>query len=364
MVKEGGGPTSSYRLNKVLKKTSSTMVTVDETSLVLAAATVLLLIKHRYDSVRAANKGSSIEFQTYTPCFLEARFTLPQHVTLANGLSCAIEQFVQFLPDAFAKGFKESKAEASASLSSNNGLISLSSLAHPVAAIGSAFASLLANSKNYVGIFVSDPQDALVVDLACQTNELVSCWWGESAVPEMELMEKILLSTEARIVVVSHDALDSVLGIAGSCLKLKYIFVSGVEKLSAHHVQLANNMKLKIECLSDVIKGKESNKQTTSDTAKRGPSDICSIVFELASGKHSKSRLLRGVILTHLNLAVSTSAVYITLAQDQKIGSSDVLLLAGSSKSTTSGARLFERTLAYAVLIAYGFFPPEHMLIW
>ncbi|KAJ3389991.1 hypothetical protein HDU84_008050 [Entophlyctis sp. JEL0112] len=177
MVKEGGGPTSSYRLNKVLKKTSSTMVTVDETSLVLVAATVLLLIKHRYDSVRAANK--------------EARFTLPQHVTLANGLSCAIEQFVQFLPDAFAKGFKESKAEASASLSSNNGLISLSSLAHPVAAIGSAFASLLANSKNYVGIFVSDPQDALVVDLACQTNELVSCWWGESAVPEMELMEKV-----------------------------------------------------------------------------------------------------------------------------------------------------------------------------
>ncbi|KAJ3075105.1 hypothetical protein HDU98_009174 [Podochytrium sp. JEL0797] len=220
--------------------------------------------------------------------------------------------------------------------------VSVKQTATTTVEIGSGLIKLLGASGNNIpiGIFVDESDgvlDSIMLDFACVLFGFVSCWWsGENAI-DQDSLKKVLSRTETRAIVVSESGIDSLLSAAGECKKLEHIIVAGAKVISKSHLERANALKVKI-CTLDSIRA--LGKERKHDFVKPEQTDSACILFE------PNTNDVRGVVLSHSNVAVAISAIYVTLPQVEMISDRDVCLLRPSATSA------FECCLVSALFIS------------
>ncbi|KAJ3288668.1 hypothetical protein HDU79_004669 [Rhizoclosmatium sp. JEL0117] len=189
-----------------------------------------------------------------------------------------------------------------------------------------------------VGVFADDTEvDAKVVEFAAVLYGFAACLWGGDKAINQENLRKVLTRTEMQIVVVSESTLENALNIAGQCKELKHIVVSNIKTISQTHTEHAKALNVKLHTLESIrLLGREH----PHEHVKPETPDVAAILFQEIGAD------VEGVVLTHLNLSVAISAVYVTLPQQQKIGDKDVCLIRPRGNSS------FERALVYALLFA------------
>ncbi|KAJ3097173.1 Long chain acyl-CoA synthetase 7 peroxisomal, partial [Physocladia obscura] len=335
---------------------------MDQTSVILGVAAIALLAKYRNDKFRSEVKDVHTIILRNQSSLGQTR-NRGEWAVLRNRETPVptkdIPQFISSLKDAFSVQLSRSSSQSG---QLDGVYITANSFAPHVSAIGHTLTQLLATvekGNKLVGIFVRDKRDALEIDIACHLFGFVSVWWSESAIPHhQDVLDKILEITELQVLAVSVSDLDVALDSASESKSLQHILVFGKSPVSKFQADRANSLKIKITNL-DLIRSNSENATLlpiADRIVKQEGEELASVVFKYGSlEKRSLSQLV-GVSLTHLNLSVSTSALYITLPRNRKISEDDILVVPSSREDSNfdSGARLFERTLVYAVLLAGG----------
>ncbi|ORY37634.1 acetyl-CoA synthetase-like protein [Rhizoclosmatium globosum] len=218
--------------------------------------------------------------------------------------------------------------------------ISVSELGAYANEIGCGILHLLGGAEKGapVGVFADDTEvDAKVVEFAAVLYGFAACLWGGDKAINQENLRKVLTRTEMQIIVVSESTLENVLNIAGQCKELKHIVVSNIKTISQTHTERAKALNVKLHTLESI---RRLGREHPHEHVKPETPDVAAILFQEIGAD------VEGVVLTHLNLSVAISAVYVTLPQQQKIGDKDVCLI------RPRGNTAFERALVYALLFA------------
>ncbi|KAI9349071.1 hypothetical protein BDR26DRAFT_852923 [Obelidium mucronatum] len=148
----------------------------------------------------------------------------------------------------------------------------------------------------------------------------------------------MLTLTEMRAVILSVSVLDAALAVAGQSKKLEHIIVAGVKTIDRTYLERAAALNVTLSTMDSIrMRGKEK----ALDPVKSEQTDTASIIFE-----HCSDSGIKGSVLTHSNVAVAISSVYVTLPLVEKLNESDVCLIRSQSGSS------FEYTLVYALLFA------------
>ncbi|KAJ3029480.1 UNVERIFIED_CONTAM: hypothetical protein HDU68_012060 [Siphonaria sp. JEL0065] len=330
------------------------MATIDATTLGLGFAALVLLMKYRSDSFRSGvvdthpmilrnqthfsqtrNKGEwAIARNRATP------FPTKNHPQFVNSLFESLVKLLASTPD---RPFLHYKPIPNGPFAS----VSVSHVSTLTKNTGAGLIHLAGGETSHLGIFIEDAKDVvdlLVLDFVSILYGFIGCWWSdENTELGDNVLGKVLALSELRVVVVSESGIDKVLNVAGQSKKLQHIVVAGLNAISKTHVERAAALKVNISTLDSV---REIGKEHPKEFNKPEQTDTACILFE--SSRDSTKGEISGTVLTHSNVAVAISAVYVTLPQAEKINEQDVLLL--RSHCITS----FECCLVYATLFAGG----------